>query len=154
MIILIIIWSIKIEIKHSTSLKAHTKWWFVNKLLPFSPRHLKIYQDNSPLGTYTTKYQKKKVSKQRSWSWIRVTNYISFFFHSLFSPTRYNAICIVGCKCNCHCILIKPYSIFLIHNPIHVCLTLGQGHISDLAFIIINRLHQTQSQREYLTHLL
>lgn len=50
--------------------------------------------------------------------------------------------------------MIKPYSIFLIHNPIRVCLTLGQGHISDLAFIIINRPHQTQSQREYLTHLL
>ena len=153
MIILIIIWSIKTE-KHSTSLKAHTKWWFVNKLLPSSPRHLKIYQDNSPLGTYTTKYQKKKSFKTK----VMILNtcnqlHFFFFFHSLFSP-RYNAICIVGCKCNCHCILIIPHSVFLIHNLIRVCLTLGQGHISDLAFIIINRLHQTQSQREYLTHLL
>ena len=78
MIILIIIWSIETE-KHSTSLKAHTKWWFVNKLLPSSPRHLKIYQDNSPLGTYTTKYQKKKSFKTKVMI-LNTCNQLHFFF--------------------------------------------------------------------------
>lgn len=76
MIILIIIWSIKIE-KHSTSLKAHTKWWFVNKLLPSSPHHLKIYQDNSPQGTYTTKYQKKKSFKTK----VMILNTCNQLYH-------------------------------------------------------------------------